>query len=414
MNVLALNAGSSSLRFAVFNCQDEPLSPLVRGTIEGVGGNAVLRTRLGDTTVPNAERRIDNSAQATEWALEFVRPSAEARSDSAEAIHIDAAGHRVVHGGDRFTESALITEEVLAAFEELTGLSPVHNPVSLSAIGAAREILGGGTPMVAVFDTAFHQTLPPVASQYALPYDLAQRYRIRRYGFHGLAHASLAQGFSALSGKSLSRCRLITLQLGNGCSITAIRNGQSVDTSMGFTPLEGLVMGTRCGDLDPAIVTYLLQHHGLSAAEIENILNTRSGVLGVSGISKDIREVLSRAGTDPSAALAIDLFCYRVKKYIGSYLSALNGADAILFGGGIGENSPAIRSKICDEMDWFGLSLDSELNEAALGLAPGKAARISQEESRIAVFVVGTDEESLIARETLKVVKKSRIEDRYG
>jgi len=264
--------------------------------------------------------------------------------------------------------------------------------------------------MVAVFDTAFHQTMPEVAKRYALPTELADRYRIRRYGFHGIAHASLASGYATCTGDSLEQVRLITLQLGNGCSIAAIAQGRSIETSMGFTPLEGLVMGTRSGDVDASIVSYLSEREKVEAAEIEQWLNERSGLLGVSGRSNNMRELLRAAKEDQDkrAQFAIDLFCYRVRKYLGAYLAVLGGADAVVFGGGIGENAPEIREQICQNMEWCGLGLHLDRNRTAVGLSPGSAAKISTDESRPAAYVVAADEESWIARETVRCVRAAR------
>ncbi|HSE57226.1 MAG TPA: acetate/propionate family kinase, partial [Nitrospiraceae bacterium] len=323
---------------------------------------------------------------------------------------IDAVGHRVVHGGDRFVESTLITEEVEAGIDALSELAPLHNPACLAGIRGTREVLGTRLPMVAVFDTAFHKTMPAIARRYAIPMELADRYRISRYGFHGIAHASLAHGYAATTGTPLERARVITLQLGNGCSMTAIAQGRSVETSMGFTPLEGLVMGTRSGDVDASIVSYLSEREKVEPTEVERWLNERSGLLGLSGRSRDMRELLRAAEQeqDERATLAIDLFCYRVRKYLGAYLAVLGGADGIVFGGGIGENAPEIRDRICRSMDWCGLSLDPDRNRAAVGLAPGQAKLISIDGSRPAAYVVAADEETWIARETVRCVRGGR------
>jgi acetate kinase len=265
-------------------------------------------------------------------------------------------------------------------------------------------------PMVAVFDTAFHQTMPEVAKRYALPVELAARHRIRRYGFHGIAHASLAAGYAEAAGRPLEQTRVITLQLGNGCSVTAVAGGRSVETSMGFTPLEGLVMGTRSGDVDASIVSYLSEREKVGADEIERWLNERSGLLGVSGRSNDMRELLRAAGQekDGRAEFAIELFCYRVRKYIGAYLAVLGGAGAVVFGGGIGENAPEIRARICRTMDWCGLRVDQARNRAAVGLAAGQAARISEDGAGLEAYVVAADEETWIARETARCVQRGR------
>ena len=304
----------------------------------------------------------------------------------------------------------MITEEVEAGIDTLSELAPLHNPACLAGIRGTRQVLGSTIPMVAVFDTAFHKTMPAIAKQYAIPGELADRYRIRRYGFHGIAHASLAHGYAAATGTPFERVRLITLQLGNGCSMAAIAQGRSVETSMGFTPLEGLVMGTRSGDVDASIVSYLSERVKVEPAEVERWLNERSGLLGLSGRSRDMRELLQAAEQeqDERAKFAINLFCYRVRKYLGAYLAVLGGADAIVFGGGIGENAPEIRDRICRNMEWCGLKLDRDRNRAAVGLAPGQAKHISVDDSLPAVYVVAADEETWIARETVRCLRAAR------
>jgi acetate kinase len=301
----------------------------------------------------------------------------------------------------------MITDQVEAGIDALSELAPLHNPACLAGIRGAKAVLGSSVPMVAVFDTAFHRTMPEVARHYAIPTDLAERHHIRRYGFHGIAHASLANGYAVCTGKPLERTRLITLQLGNGCSIAAIAEGKSVETSMGFTPLEGLVMGTRSGDIDASLVGFLAEREKVEPAEVERWLNERSGLLGLSGRSNDMRELLRAAEQeqDPRAEFAIDLFCYRVRKYLGSYLAVLGGADAIVFGGGIGENAPEVRKRICSRMEWCGIRLDPDSNHAAVGLIPGSADKISPDRSKPEVFVVAADEETWIAKETVRCVK---------
>jgi acetate kinase len=296
---------------------------------------------------------------------------------------------------------------VVAAIDRLAEFAPLHNPGSIAGIKGARAVLGSHIPMVAVFDTAFHRSIPPHAATYAIDLDLARKHGIQRYGFHGIAHASLAGICAAAAKRPLAQLRLITLQLGNGCSATAIEGGRSVDTSMGFTPLEGLVMGTRSGDLDPAVVRHLVRREGLSVDEVERLLNERSGLLGLSGLSRDMRELLNAAEGRPNsrAALALDIFCYRVRKYIGAYLAVLGGADALVFGGGIGERSAVIRARICDGMDWCGLRLDPLHNESAKELAPGEAIKISEDGAPIACYVAGVDEEAEIARATLECIQ---------
>ncbi|MGH9944106.1 MAG: acetate kinase, partial [Pyrinomonadaceae bacterium] len=288
--------------------------------------------------------------------------------------------------------------------EDCIDLAPLHNPANVKGILAAREIFGAGLPQVAVFDTAFHQTLPDHAYLYALPYQLYRRHRIRRYGFHGTSHRYVAYRYRQLRGISREQTNVITLHLGNGCSVAAIRGGDSMDTSMGLTPLEGLVMGTRSGDLDPAIIDFVAAKEGLSAQEVETLLNKQSGLLGVSGLTNDMRELLdeSHEHGDRRARLAVEMFCYRARKYIGAYLAAMGGADAVLFTGGIGENSAEVRARICENLGWLGLDLDPERNVAHFG---GREGVISREESRLAAYVIPTDEELLIARDTVRCVR---------
>ena len=324
------------------------------------------------------------------------------------ALCIEAIGHRVVHGGEQFQKPVRIDQDVSAAIDRLAELAPLHNPGCIAGIKGARVVMGSRIPMVAVFDTGFHRTIPPQAATYAIDLDLARKHGIHRYGFHGIAHASLAGICAAAVNRPLAQLRLITLHLGNGCSATAIDRGRSVDTSMGFTPLEGLVMGTRSGDLDPALVGYLIRHEGLTVDEVERLLNECSGLLGLSGLTNDMRELLIAAEGKPDsrAALAVDMFCYRVRKYIGAYLAVLGGADAIVFGGGIGERSAVIRSRICDGMGWCGLRLDPLRNGAAVGLASGEATKISEDGTQLACYVAGVDEEVEIARATRDCVLK--------
>src|SRR5262245_26248807 len=406
MQVLVINSGSSSIKFRLVDVVEEggggPSRPaLLQGAVKGIGGVAGFEAIGQDGHRSTATLEIRDHAQASRVLFDRLAGSLS---------KIEAVGHRVVHGGDQFVEPTLITQQVEAGIDALSELAPLHNPACLAGIRGARAMLGPALPMVAVFDTAFHQTMPEIAKQYALPTELADRYRIRRYGFHGIAHASLANGYATCAGDSLEQVRLITLQLGNGCSIAAIAQGRSVETSMGFTPLEGLVMGTRSGDVDASIVSYLSEREKVEAAEIEQWLNERSGLLGVSGRSNNMRELLRAAkeDRDKRAQFAIDLFCYRVRKYLGAYLAVLAGADAVVFGGGIGENAPEIREQICQDKEWCGLRLHLDRNRAAVGLSPGSAAKISADESRLAAYVVAADEETWIARETVRCVRAAR------
>src|SRR5215510_7675566 len=404
MLVLVINSGSSSIKFRLVNVVEEPRGllrtqpALLQGAVKGIGGVASLEVTGQDTHRSTTTLEIRDHAHALRVLFDRLVGSLG---------KIDAVGHRVVHGGDLYVMPTLITEQVEAGIDALSELAPLHNPSCLAGIRGARAAFGPTLPMVAVFDTAFHQTMPQVASQYALPVELAERHRIRRFGFHGIAHASLADGYAASTGVPLEEVRLITLQLGNGCSVAAIAQGRPVETSMGFTPLEGLVMGTRSGDVDASIVNFLSEREKVEPAEVERWLNERSGLLGLSCRSNDMRELLRVAEQeqDKRAKFAVDLFCYRVRKYLGAYLAVLDGADAIMFGGGIGENAPEIRERICQYMEWCGLKLDRDRNRAAVGLAPGRAAQISMDESRPAAYVVAADEESWIARETVRCVR---------
>jgi acetate kinase len=403
MRVLVLNSGSSSIKFRLADVVGHPdtglvVRPaLVHGTVKNIGKTAVLEVRTSGTGSLTASLSVSNHYDAVRLMFEHLSSFLHA---------IEAVGHRVVHGGDRFVESTVVTKEVEAEIAALAELAPLHNPPCLAGIQGARAVLGPRVPMVAVFDTAFHQTMPEVAKRYALPMRLADRHGVRRYGFHGIAHASLVGGYAEATGRPLNDSRLITLQLGNGCSMAAIASGKSVETSMGFTPLEGLVMGTRSGDVDPSVVRYLSQREQVEPAEVERWLNERSGLLGLSGRSNDMRELLRAADQegDQNAQLAIEVFCYRARKYLGAYLAVLGGADAVIFGGGIGENAPEIRARICRGMEWCGLRMDEARNRAAVGLAAGQAARVSADGAGLDIYVVAADEETWIARETARCV----------
>jgi acetate kinase len=406
MNVLVLNAGSSSLKFQLVATGPEEMAAdtdrrLARGIIERIGGEAVITLRVGD----GAPRRTTAALRDLRAAVEhIVRWLA---SDDAGVVgtvgEIHAVGHRVVHGGERFTRSVRVDDEVLRGIEDTIELAPLHNPHNLRGIQAARVALGADVPQVAVFDTAFHATLPDYAYLYAIPYQLYRRHKVRRYGFHGTSHRYVAWRWRKLTDLPRESTRLVTLHLGNGCSACAIRHGESVDISMGFTPLEGLVMGTRSGDIDPAVLDYVAQKEGLTLDAMESLLNKQSGLLGISGLTNDMRELLAEAEEhdDRRARLAVEIFCYRVRKYIGSYLAAMDGADAIVLTGGIGENSAAVRARILDGLGWMGVTLDAGRNAAMVG---GREGAISADGSRLAAWVIPTDEELLIARDTYRVV----------
>ena len=418
MRILILNSGSSSLKFRLVEYSSSSVVPdtdpttIAQGIVTGIGKESTLTINAPQRS-PSTSTRNDilNHGQAVAWIRKSLQDFHESNEDPSggQETAIDAVGVRVVHGGHRFTHSVLIDETVLGQIEELSPLAPLHNPPCLEGIYQIRSLLGPHIPIVAVFDTSFHRTLPKHARTYAIPREWTMRHGIERFGFHGIAHASLAHNYAGYSGQSLEQTRLITFQLGQGCSVTAIHNGTVVETSMGFTPLEGLVMGTRCGDVDPAILGYIAEHEQLSLQEIDHQLNTQSGLLGLSGQTSDMRQLLktAREQHDPSATLAIEAFCHRARKYLGAYLAILGGADAVLFGGGIGERAPEIRSRICQDMDWCGISLDSPRNIEASEVQPGQVIPIHRKESAIELLVAGTDEESWIARETLQCLRNA-------
>jgi acetate kinase len=406
VRILVLNAGSSSLKFQLIDTDGAAIATttdrrLARGQIERIGGQAIVTLAAAEGESSKSTAAIRDHAAAVEHVIGWLT-SPESRVPIESVGEIEAVGHRVVHGGERFTHSTRIDEAVRRELEELIELAPLHNPHNLRGIAAARAALGPGVPQVAVFDTAFHHSLPDTAYLYAIPYQLYRRHRVRRYGFHGTSHRYVAWRYRQLTSRTREEVRIVTLHLGNGASACAIAGGRSVDTSMGFTPLEGLVMGTRSGDIDPAILDFVSAKEGLSLHELDSMLNKQSGLLGLSGLTADMRELLAEEAEhgDRRARLAIDVFCYRIKKYLGAYLAALNGADAIVFAGGIGENSPDVRARVCAGMDWLGVTLDPARNASVIGTE----GRIDSPGSRVALWVIPTDEELLIARDTWRVV----------
>ncbi len=408
MNILVLNCGSSSVKFQIIATDLELIAGnqdlrLARGSIERVGGEAIVSLQSEGKEAQRSTAKLRDTRAAVELIVRWA--CSEAGIGQIQSVaDIHAVGHRVVHGGERFTQSVAIDDAVLRGIEDCIELAPLHNPTNIKGIVAAREVFGNGLPQVAVFDTAFHQTLPEHAYLYAIPYQLYRRYRIRRYGFHGTSHRYVAYRYRQLLGIERDQTNVITLHLGNGCSIAGIRAGDSLDTSMGLTPLEGLVMGTRSGDIDPAIVDFISGKEGLATHEVETLLNKQSGLLGISGLTHDMRELLEeeRDNNDRRAHLAIEIFCYRARKYIGAFLAAVGGAEAVVFTGGIGENSPEIRSRICAGLEWAGLELEPQKNADAVS---GSEGVISKDESRLAAYVIPTDEELLIARDTVRCVK---------
>jgi acetate kinase len=398
MKILVLNCGSSTLKFQLIETAAAPKSTaddvkLARGLVDRIGDAASTRFEAVGASEKRDSVAVRDHEEAVGKVIEWLNSQPRLRV-------FDAVGHRVVHGGDLFANSVCIDEQVIDALDALCEIAPLHNPASVNGIRAVRSVLGTAMPMVAVFDTSFHRTLPEHASTYAIPYELATKHQIRRYGFHGLAHQYSLLRYGELTGRAQEQIHAVTIHLGNGCSACAIRGGQSVDTSMGFTPLEGLVMGTRSGDLDPAVVSYLAQAESVDAAEVEHWLNKRSGLLGISQLSNDMRELIAAYDVNPRARLAVEVFCYRARKYLGAYLAVVGRAEAVIFSGGIGENSPVVREKICAEMEWCGLKLDNSANSKNIG----RDERISTPDSKLNAFVVHTDEELIIARETARLV----------
>jgi acetate kinase len=397
MKVLVVNCGSSTLKFQVIEVLGDgaPASrskQLLDGSVNRIGHEGVIETAVNGKDEQRERVAVRDYPEAMGLVLEKLDSLGYLGTDGVEAV-----GHRVVQGAERFARPVVIDDGVIKAIDELSELAPLHNQPSLEAIRSARERLGPDVPMVATFDTLFHLTLPDRASRYPIPPELAEKHGIKRFGAHGLAHRYMTEQYAAITATPLAEVNLVTLQLGSGCSAAAVRGGRSVDTSMGLTPLEGLMMGTRTGDIDPSLPGYLARCEKVDIEEVEGWLNKRSGLLGVSGRSQDVRDLLeAEAQGDARAALALDMFCYRVRKYIGAYLAALGGAEAVVFGGGIGENSPVIRERIGAGLEWFGLALDPALNCSRAG----SEGRISADTARIQAYVVTVNEAIIIARDT--------------
>jgi len=375
---------------------------LCRGAMERIGGEAIVTVETGNGHRQKLTAPIKDISGGLDYLLRWLVSDQSGIAEIRTLADIQAVGHRVVHGGEVFQESVLIDEKVLAGIEECIDLAPLHNPVNLRGIKAVRDLIGRETPQVAVFDTAFHTTIPEHAYLYALPYHLYRRHKIRRYGFHGTSHRYVAYRYRRLKNLERDQTNVITMHLGNGCSCTAVRGGKSMDTSMGMTPLEGLVMGTRSGDLDPAILSLIAAKEGMSLHGVETMLLTQSGLLGVSGLTNDMRVLQEelKDHDDRRVRLAIEIFCFRARKYIGAMLASTGGSDAVIFTGGIGENSPDIRARICQGLEWAGIQLDADRNQQTRG----KPAEISVEGSKLPVWVIPTDEELLIARDTVRCV----------
>ena len=397
MKVLVLNCGSSSVKYQLIDAEQR--QSLARGVVDRIGmaGAILSQTRADGDRVKISGEILDHTA-AIRYVLSILMSKNHGViKDEAE---IDAIGHRVVHGGEKFSDSVLITEEVLQMIREMIELAPLHNPHNLRGIFACKEILRD-RPQVAVFDTAFHQKMPKHAYIYGIPYVLYKRYGIRRYGFHGTSHYYVARRARDLLGKPKEHLKMITCHLGNGCSVAAVDGGYSIDTSMGFTPLEGLLMGSRSGDLDPSVVLHIMGREELGLAEATTLLNKHSGLLGISGVSSDMREIQTEAENgNERAKLAFDVFTFRVKKYIAAYAGAMGGADAVVFTGGIGENSAAVRAAACSGLEFMGISLDRQKNNRD----HSGEREISADRSNTKIFVIPTNEELVIAIDTMKIV----------
>ncbi len=395
MNILVINCGSSSLKYQLINSETEGV--LAKGLCERIGIDGVLTYQPEGGEKEKSEIPMPTHTEAINAVLAAL--TNEKTGVIKDLSEVGAVGHRVVHGGEKFTSSCLINDESMKAIEECNDLAPLHNPANLIGIRACQELMPG-VPMVAVFDTAFHQTMPEVAYTYGIPYEYYEKYKVRRYGFHGTSHSYVSKKTAEIVGKPYDQMKIIVCHLGNGASISAVDCGKSVDTSMGLTPLEGLVMGTRSGDLDPAIIDFVGKKEGLSLDEMNNVLNKKSGMLGISGVSSDGRDLDAAAEAgNKRAQLALDVFDYRVIKYIGAYAAAMNGVDAIAFTAGIGENNIKMRKDVCNHLTYLGVKLDEEKNNVR-----GEERIISADDSKVQVLLVPTNEELAIARETLALV----------
>ncbi|QTA37242.1 acetate kinase [Thermosipho ferrireducens] len=399
MKILVVNSGSSSIKYQLLDMDGEKV--LCKGLAERIGipGSRIVHKKSGEKFI--FEKPMPNHEEALKYVLELLKD--EKVGAIKDYTEIDAVGHRVVHGGEKFVGSVLIDEEVINAIEEFSYLAPLHNPPNLMGIKAIMKLLPE-VPNVGVFDTAFHAKMPEKAFLYAIPYEYYEKYKVRRYGFHGTSHRYVSRRAAEILGLDYSKAKIITVHLGNGASIAAVKNGKSVDTSMGFTPLEGLVMGTRSGDLDPSIVTFLMEKEGLTSEEVYTLLNKKSGVYGLTKqFSSDMRDIEDKAlENDPVCRLVLDIYEYRIAKYIGAYAAAMNGVDAIVFTAGVGENSPITREEICENyLGYLGIKIDKEKNNIK-----GEERIISTQDSKVSVLVVPTNEELMIARDTKEIVEK--------
>ncbi len=398
MKVLVINCGSSSLKYQLIDMDNEAV--LCKGLCERIGMEGSLITHEGNGNKTTTEVAFPTH---TEAFTEVVRQMTQGEGKVIEKMSdIDAIGHRVVHGGEKFKESCLITDEVIKAIRDLSPLAPLHNPAGILGIEAAKKVFGDDVPNVAVFDTSFHATMPPKAYMYAVPYEYYEKFGVRRYGFHGTSHKFVSRTAAQYLGKPASELKIITCHLGNGSSVAAVDGGKVVDTSMGLTPLAGLMMGTRCGDIDPSVVSYLEKCLGVDGKTVDNILNKKSGLLGVSGVSSDMRDVHAAAQNgNARAALAVDMLTYEIKKIIGSYIAAMGGLDALVFTGGIGEHDGIDRTMVCDKMEYLGIAIDPEKNDKV----HGDICDISAADAKVKVLVIATNEELMIARDTKEIVE---------
>ncbi|HJG83250.1 MAG TPA: acetate kinase [Lacrimispora saccharolytica] len=396
MNILVINCGSSSLKYQLINAATEDV--LAKGLCERIGIDGILTYQPADGEKEKTEKAMPTHTEAIKYVIEALTNEKTGVIKSLDEV--GAVGHRIVHGGEKFTTSTLLTEETIKGIEECSDLAPLHNPANLIGIRACQELMPN-VPMVGVFDTAFHQTMPKTAYLYGLPYEYYEKYKVRRYGFHGTSHSFVSKRTAELIGKPYNDCKIIVCHLGNGASLSAVKNGESVDTSMGLTPLEGLVMGTRSGDIDPAIIEFVAKKENKTIDDMMTILNKKSGLLGISCLSSDGRDLEQAAEKgDDKAQAALDIFAYRVIKYIGAYAAAMNGVDAIAFTAGIGENDANCRKNVCKNLSYLGVAIDEELNNCR-----GVEREISTPDSKVRVFVVPTNEELAIARETMALVK---------
>lgn len=396
MKVLVINAGSSSLKYQLIDMENEAV--LAKGNCERIGVDGLITHKTADGRTVSRNTPFPTHKEAF---MEVVKVLTEGEGKVIDSVkEISAVGHRVLHGSEVYKTSTLVTDKVIEDIFSFSELGPLHNPPQATAMKACQEVFGKETPMVAIFDTSFHQTMPPKAYMFGIPYEYYEKYSIRRYGFHGTSHRFVSGRFGQLHG-SIEGTKIITCHLGNGSSIAAIKDGRVVDTSMGFTPLDGFIMGTRSGGIDPSVVTYIMNKEGLTPDQMSDLMNKKSGFLGLSGVSSDCRDLWAAAKEgNERAKLTLEIVSYQIKKFIGSYAAAMGGVDAVIFTGGIGENDGAMRALVCEDMEFLGMDLDSERNKVQ------GEAKISTDSSKVEIWVIPTNEELLIARDTMEIVSK--------